>query len=56
MSLTKCIECGKEISDKAKMCVHCGCPISRINKYVKIKMPLYSSIALIKNKKIRYFR
>jgi len=27
MSLIKCVECGKEISDKASNCIHCGCPI-----------------------------
>lgn len=27
MALIKCKECGKEISDKAKMCVNCGCPV-----------------------------
>lgn len=27
MALIKCSECGKEISDKATSCVHCGCPI-----------------------------
>lgn len=27
MALIKCSECGKEISDKAKVCIHCGCPI-----------------------------
>jgi len=27
MALIKCEECGKEISNKAKACVHCGCPI-----------------------------
>jgi len=26
MALIKCSECGKEISDKAETCVHCGCP------------------------------
>ncbi len=25
--IIKCSECGKEISDKAKSCVNCGCPI-----------------------------
>lgn len=25
--LIKCPECGKEISDKAEACPHCGCPI-----------------------------
>lgn len=27
MALIKCSECGKEISDKAINCVHCGNPI-----------------------------
>lgn len=26
MALIKCEECGKEISDRAKSCPHCGCP------------------------------
>lgn len=28
MALIKCAECGREISDKAAACVHCGCPTS----------------------------
>ena len=28
MALIKCAECGREISDKATACIHCGCPIS----------------------------
>lgn len=27
MAIIQCPECGKEISDKAKICIHCGCPI-----------------------------
>lgn len=27
MALIKCPECGKEISDKAKVCPNCGCPV-----------------------------
>ena len=27
MALFKCSECGKEISDKAAFCPHCGCPV-----------------------------
>ena len=27
--LIKCPECGKEISDESKQCVHCGFPIAR---------------------------
>lgn len=29
MALIKCSECGKEISDKAKTCIYCGCPIEK---------------------------
>lgn len=29
MALIKCSECGKEISDKAKTCIHCGCPVEK---------------------------
>lgn len=29
MALIKCSECGKEISDKSKTCIHCGCPIEK---------------------------
>jgi len=28
MALIKCPDCGKEITDKATNCVHCGCPIN----------------------------
>lgn len=31
MALINCPECGKEISDKASACPHCGCPI--VSKY-----------------------
>lgn len=27
MALIKCSECGKEISDRASSCPHCGCPV-----------------------------
>lgn len=32
MALIKCEECGKEISDKAKTCVNCGCPVNVVEK------------------------
>lgn len=31
MALIKCPECGREISDKASACPHCGCPIRDTN-------------------------
>lgn len=32
MALIKCPECGKEISDKSKACIHCGYPLDRTAK------------------------
>ena len=34
MSMIKCPECGKEISDKAEKCPNCGCPMEEIKKIV----------------------
>ena len=30
MALIKCPECGKEISDKSKQCIHCGFPLEEL--------------------------
>lgn len=32
MSLINCNECGKEISDTSKSCIHCGCPVHKMLK------------------------
>lgn len=32
MALIKCPECGKEVSDKAPSCIHCGFPLSSMPK------------------------
>jgi hypothetical protein len=37
MALIKCNECGKEISNKADKCVHCGYPINFQNKVDEIE-------------------
>lgn len=38
MALIKCVECGKEISDKAESCINCGCPINiSLNKNLNEK-------------------
>ena len=29
MALITCPECGKEVSDKANACIHCGYPLSQ---------------------------
>ena len=31
MALIKCPNCGKEVSDKALTCIHCGCPLVEKN-------------------------
>lgn len=31
MALIKCPECGKEVSNKAKSCISCGCPLADLN-------------------------
>lgn len=35
MALIKCPECGKEISDKAPACPHCGCPVDLMEKPIQ---------------------
>lgn len=32
--LIKCPECGKEISDKSKQCIHCGYPLEELNEEI----------------------
>ena len=32
MALIKCPECGKEVSDKAVACIHCGFPLNQLEK------------------------
>jgi len=48
MSLIKCSECGKEISDKSKQCVSCGAPIKMVQTKNKVLhfIPIISSIIL----------
>ena len=37
MALIKCPECGKKISDKSTVCIHCGCPIENtVNENVEV--------------------
>lgn len=33
--LIRCPECGKEVSDKAPACIHCGFPLNDIYIYIK---------------------
>ena len=52
MALIKCPECGKEVSDKAEICIHCGYPLARFkdmteelkqNTNLKI-VPIHNSV------------
>ena len=38
MALINCPECNREVSDKARSCPSCGCPIS-VDNLVKVKFP-----------------
>lgn len=44
MALITCPECGKQISDKAPACIHCGCPVevsqSKIEEIVLYKVKI----------------
>lgn len=37
MALIKCPECGKEVSDKATACIHCGYPLNSMDNNVEEK-------------------
>ena len=37
MALIQCPECGKEVSDKAGKCPHCGYPLEELEKKEPVK-------------------
>lgn len=39
MALIKCPECGKEISDRAVSCIHCGCPLQQPQTVYQAETP-----------------
>ncbi len=45
--LIACKECGKEISDKAKICPHCGCPVKKKGKGFAITSLVLGIIACV---------
>lgn len=55
MALIKCPECGREVSDKAKNCPFCGCPIESVSPSgtVRIKVsPLRVEYGFNGNQKV----
>ncbi len=47
MALMKCPECGKEVSDKSKVCIHCGYKIKRKGRKEKKEKPQISKRKLL---------
>ena len=37
MALISCPECGKEVSDRAPACIHCGYPLSSAAPYADFR-------------------
>lgn len=37
MALVKCPDCGREISNRAKACIHCGCPIEDVEDLQEVQ-------------------
>lgn len=57
MALIKCPECGKEISDKAVNCIHCGFPLNEINKSnAQLNICLYKNKSYDLSKLVKYLK
>ena len=56
MALIKCPECGKDVSDKAKSCPNCGCPIESSSGKVKIMIPTLKRSRVSPKQKVTVFR
>ena len=53
MALIKCPECGKEISDKAAACIHCGYPLQQGSNHTRTNEEPPAFANNIQNKNIR---
>jgi len=47
MAMTSCKECGKDMSDTAKACPHCGARISKTKWWLWIPLGLVALVVLI---------
>ena len=50
MALIKCPECGKEISDKASACIHCGYPLMNMQQKASETIPTQSTSSVSNEK------
>lgn len=55
MALIKCEDCGKEISDKADKCIHCGCPVGQ-KKTVSVKIKSWDELSGDEVSRIIHYR
>jgi len=53
MALIKCPECGKEISDKASVCINCGFPLSELENAIVVEET--SSVEKTPSKEVIYY-
>ncbi len=56
MALIKCTECHKEISDRAKQCPYCGCPLSSHNHKKALKLSILICAILLVVGGYTYYR
>ena len=47
MALIRCPECGKEISDRAQACIHCGYPMELIQARLEEERPLSGPYSVV---------
>lgn len=47
MAIIQCPECGKEVSDKTKSCIHCGYPLTKKKNIPKKTIMLIVGIIII---------
>lgn len=55
MALIKCPECEREISDRAKVCIHCGYPMSEHFEQVQVCPPSTATIDLMNQQEIEKY-
>ncbi len=56
MALIKCPDCGRDVSDKAKSCPFCGCPVVTPSGTVQIRVnPLKSGTGLNGRQKVTIY-